>query len=161
MASIGDAMTWLSRDRYYHMRVERDLFGNDVLMAYWGGRQNRLGGRKALAIGDESIALEMTRVAEVRAQHGYRLSDGHTNHFQQPSSDVAVKANCITNKPDNPLPTANVIQNTFDIKKKRNPSPDARLFRARKSAPSMPNPLPIHSIQFSKSAVKSQLPLSF
>jgi hypothetical protein len=33
-----------SPHRYYHLRIDRDMWGKRVLIRTWGGLQNRLGG---------------------------------------------------------------------------------------------------------------------
>lgn len=54
--------------RYYHLRIDRDMWGNRVLIRTWGGLQNRLGGMEI-----EPLARGRLREIErERVSHGYR-----------------------------------------------------------------------------------------
>jgi hypothetical protein len=141
----GIVMLWMTRDRYYFVGVFTDLFGDKILTKYWGGIHSHLGGVRTIAVGDESIAHELSLIEKMRARKGYARSDGETSQRQQPTSDVAVKTSCMTNMPSSSRMSANAIQNTLEIRNKRNPQPENRELTARSRAPRTPKRVPLHS----------------
>jgi hypothetical protein len=64
-------MLWMTRDRYYFVGVFTDLFGDKILTKYWGGIHSHLGGVRTIAVGDESIAHELSLIEKMRARKGY------------------------------------------------------------------------------------------
>ncbi len=63
---------WVTRDRYYHVSVNRDLFGRWSVVKSWGGRHNRLGSSEALAIDHYEDVFEMVvAIEKQRIKRGY------------------------------------------------------------------------------------------
>lgn len=58
---------YLSPARYYAIAVQFDLFGQAVIVRFWGGRHSRLGG-----MATEPFSRERLRqIHKERVQHGY------------------------------------------------------------------------------------------
>jgi hypothetical protein len=71
---------YISPSRYYAVSVERDLFGQPVIVCYHGGRHNRLG-----AIRTEPFERKRLReIAKDRRAHGYSLI--HSEACKRPSN---------------------------------------------------------------------------
>ncbi len=62
---------WETEARYYETIVTTDLWGECVLLAFWGGKSSRLGGWRTVAIGEENINKKLTRIESERRKHGY------------------------------------------------------------------------------------------
>lgn len=63
---------WITKDRYYHVSVNRDLFGRWSMVKSWGGRHNRLGGSESVPIDHYEDSLGMVQAIErQRARRGY------------------------------------------------------------------------------------------
>ena len=65
---------WETDVRFYETIVETDLLGDRVLMVCWGGKRNRLGCTRVVAVGDEDVEAGLTRIAKERFQRGCRES---------------------------------------------------------------------------------------
>lgn len=66
------ARCWVTKDRYYHVSVNRDLFGRWSVVKSWGGRHNRLGGSDALAVEDfRDISVMLSGIEKQRKKRGY------------------------------------------------------------------------------------------
>lgn len=138
-------MRWESRDRYYIVEIGTDLLGDKVLTKYWGGLRNRLGGQATVAVGMAAITAALKQIARERADHGYRLVTGESNHFQQPISEVIENTSCMKSRPPSLMSTANAIQQTLEARNITQPHPEKRKLRAKSSAPNTPRMLPDHS----------------
>jgi len=62
---------WETSVRYYEAIRTVDLFGEDILIKAWGGKFNRMGGVKVIAVGDESVRREILRIEKTRRRKGY------------------------------------------------------------------------------------------
>jgi hypothetical protein len=63
---------WETSTRYFEAWIYRDLFGETVLTAVNGGRGNRLGMVRVVAVGQARIDAELEDIAKRRLSHGYR-----------------------------------------------------------------------------------------
>jgi hypothetical protein len=57
---------WEAPTRYYVARLDRDLFGAWLLTLYWGGRFNRLGRVRMIALQSTEAAEEFVHALERR-----------------------------------------------------------------------------------------------
>lgn len=63
---------WVTKDRYYHVSVNKDLFGRWSVVKSWGGRHNRLGSSEALAIEDlNDVNVLLSGIEKQRMKRGY------------------------------------------------------------------------------------------
>lgn len=66
------ARCWVTKDRYYHVSVNLDLFGRWSVVKSWGGRHNRLGSSEALAIECLNDAdMLLSAIEKQRIKRGY------------------------------------------------------------------------------------------
>jgi hypothetical protein len=64
--------TWHTATRYFQARLYRDLIGDVVVELSWGGRTNRLGGHKTLAVGTwDDGEVSLRQIAQRRCRRGY------------------------------------------------------------------------------------------
>lgn len=63
---------WASPRRVYAAWLERDLLGDLVLVAEWGGRASRLGGSQSVPVGSLAEGLRRLNALDRRRRaHGY------------------------------------------------------------------------------------------
>jgi hypothetical protein len=62
---------WETSTRYVETRVMTDLWGETVLIKAWGGKSNRLGNLRTVAVGAEQITQALAKIAQTRQQRGY------------------------------------------------------------------------------------------
>ena len=62
---------WETETRYYETIVTTDLWGECVLLTFWGGKLSRLGDWRTVAIGKENINKKLARIEGERRRHGY------------------------------------------------------------------------------------------
>ena len=62
---------WETEARYYETIMTTDLWGECVLLTFWGGKLSRLGGWRTVATGEENINKKLTRIEDDRRRHGY------------------------------------------------------------------------------------------
>jgi hypothetical protein len=68
-------MYWIhpTKARWYRVVVERDLFGDLVLIRLWGGLGARRLGKKVELVSFDTLAKRMAKISSRRKQHGYQL----------------------------------------------------------------------------------------
>jgi hypothetical protein len=71
MKNHSDRHRWENATRYVEARVMVDLWGDAVLIKAWGGKGNRLGNLRTVAVGSEQIAQALAKIAKTRRQRGY------------------------------------------------------------------------------------------
>jgi hypothetical protein len=71
MKNHPDRHRWENSTRYVEARVMVDLWGEAVLIKAWGGKGNRLGNLRTVAVGSKQIAQELTNISKNRQQRGY------------------------------------------------------------------------------------------
>ena len=66
--------SWKSEDRYYHLSLTQNLFGEWLIIRRWGGLKNRIHGSKAYYLQnlDEAI-LQTNQIHKRRISRGYDL----------------------------------------------------------------------------------------
>lgn len=69
-APAADSCRWETPNRYYEARVERDLFGESILLAINGGKNSHRGMARVVAVGD-GIPPALASIAKRRRAHGY------------------------------------------------------------------------------------------
>jgi predicted DNA-binding WGR domain protein len=58
--------------RYYSAHLQRDLFGDWVVMICWGKRDTKLGRLKSVFCETEEMAIRyLKKIARTRVRHGY------------------------------------------------------------------------------------------
>jgi hypothetical protein len=62
---------WETEFRFNETHVGTDLFGDQVLLASWGGKQSRLGRSRIMAVGEIAINGALERIEVERSRHGY------------------------------------------------------------------------------------------
>ncbi len=71
-------MLWINRtkQRYYRLTVNRDLFGDLCLVRTWGSLVDDRGGSKTEVLGNErSLASQVNVIKKQRQQREYKLVD--------------------------------------------------------------------------------------
>lgn len=66
-----DRRRWETDSRYYETVVTRDLLDDCILVKTWGGKFNRLGGSRTIAVGENSVERLLARIEKERARKGY------------------------------------------------------------------------------------------
>ena len=62
------------KQRWYAVRVTRDLFGAWLVVRAWGSLRNRLGGERCDVVASPAAAAKRLRtIARQRQRHGYLL----------------------------------------------------------------------------------------
>ncbi len=72
------AIDWYnaSNQRYYHVKLQRDLLGDLIVFQTWGGLGSRRGGNKSTFIKSYSAALQyLEKLHKRRLEHDYQLID--------------------------------------------------------------------------------------
>ncbi len=66
--------SWKSEDRYYHLFLTQNLFGEWLIIRKWGGLKNRIHGSKTYNLQnlDEAI-LQTSQIHKRRISRGYNL----------------------------------------------------------------------------------------
>ena len=60
------------KERWYAVRVVRDLFGAWLVVRAWGSLRNRLGGERCEVVASSAVAAERLRtIARQRQRRGY------------------------------------------------------------------------------------------
>ena len=58
--------------RYYTIQMQKDLFGDSVIVCCWGSKLSKHGGCKTIPAGTEEDAKEIIgQIAKRREAHGY------------------------------------------------------------------------------------------
>lgn len=66
---------WVTKDRYYHLSLDVDLFGRLSVVKSWGARHNHLGGSETIPIQEQAEAVGIFELTEKQ-----RLKRGYTEH---------------------------------------------------------------------------------
>ena len=65
-------LRWQTAKRFYEAFVHADLFGQSMLVVKWGGRWNRKGQMRCIAVGD-AVSAALQELAARRRGRGYEL----------------------------------------------------------------------------------------
>jgi hypothetical protein len=70
---VSTTQRWTTKERYYVLHVQTNLFGEWELLKAWGGRGSRLGQHRAVLADDRTDALRLlAEEACRREKRGYR-----------------------------------------------------------------------------------------
>lgn len=72
MDSIYKVLKWESSNRYYIIRLQKNLFGEWTVIKEWGGLRNRLGGSKVNDFTNlEDAVNQINNITKTRKSRGY------------------------------------------------------------------------------------------
>ena len=66
--------SWQSENRYYHLILSQNLFGEWLIIKKWGGLRTRIHGSKTHYFNDfDEVATSLIKIQKRRTTRGYSL----------------------------------------------------------------------------------------